>query len=158
MNDCGLIMSITAIACGIIKCCSEDDISILSVAFSQLGDTLATYLTQKELCENKQTDAVGIPRQITDSNANSNNNSNNGSVNNSNNNSGTNSYNGSSSNWNNSSSSNSNNGSGSSWSNDSGSNWNNGSGSNLCNNSGSNSPTAFHADSSLEEESCDRND
>lgn len=142
MNDCGLIMSITAIACGIIKCCSEDDISILSVAFSQLGDTLATYLTQKELCENKQTDAVGIPRQITDSNANSNNNSNN--------NSGTNSYNGSSSN--------SNNGSGSSWSNDSGSNWNNGSGTNLCNNSGSNSPTAFHADSSLEEESCDRND
>ncbi len=83
MNDCGLIMSITAIACGIIKCCSEDDITILSVAFSQLGDTLATYLTQKELCENKQTDADGIPRQITDSN--SNNNSNDGLVNNSNN-------------------------------------------------------------------------
>ena len=142
MNDCGLIMSITAIACGIIKCCSEDDISILSVAFSQLGDTLATYLTQKELCENKQMDAVGIPRQITDSNTNSNNNSNS--------NSGTNSKNGSSSNLNNSSSSN--------WNNGSSSNSGNGSGTNLCNNSDSNSPTAFHADSSLEGESRDRND
>lgn len=150
MNDCGLIMSITAIACGIIKCCSEDDLTILSVAFTQLGDTLATYLTQKELCENKQTDAVGIPRQITDSNTNSNNNSNSNSGTNSKNGSSTNSKNGSSSNWNNSSSSN--------WSNDTGSNSGNGSGTNLCNNSDSNSPTAFHADSSLEGGSRDRND
>ena len=146
MNDCGLIMSITAIACGIIKCCSEDDITILSVAFSQLGDTLATYLTQKELCENKQSDAVGIPKQITDSNANSNTNS--------------------GANWNNSSSSNSNNSSVPNWSNGSSSNWSNssdtnssnGSDTNLCNNSSMNSTTAFHADSSLEDDSRDMND
>jgi hypothetical protein len=68
MNDCELIMTITAIACGIIKCCSEDDITILSVAFTQLGDTLATYLTQKELCEDKKKEADCSPKQLTDSN------------------------------------------------------------------------------------------
>jgi len=51
MNDCELITFITAIACGITKCCSEDDISLLAVGFTQLGDTLATYLTQKEIRE-----------------------------------------------------------------------------------------------------------
>ncbi|MDF2510291.1 MAG: hypothetical protein K0S04_157 [Herbinix sp.] len=78
MNDCGLIMTITAIACGIIKCCSEDDITIMSAAFSQLGDTLATYLTQKELCESKQKDldCSPNPKQLTDSISNSNTNSN----------------------------------------------------------------------------------
>ena len=70
MNDCDLIVTITAIACGIIKCCSDDDISIMSAAFSQLGDTLATYLTQKELCENKQKNEDCTPKQLTDSKAN----------------------------------------------------------------------------------------
>lgn len=53
MSDCDLIAFVTTIACGIIKCCDEDEISILSVIFSQLGDTLATYLTQKEIREKR---------------------------------------------------------------------------------------------------------
>jgi hypothetical protein len=64
MKDCELIMTITAIACGIIKCCSDDDITIMSAAFSQLGDTLDTYLTQKELCESKQKNVDDGPKLI----------------------------------------------------------------------------------------------
>lgn len=64
MNDCDLIMTITAIACGIIKCCSDDDITIMAAAFVQLGDTLATYLTQKELRESNQKDEVSVPPQL----------------------------------------------------------------------------------------------
>jgi hypothetical protein len=64
MNDCELITFITAIACGIINCCSEDDISLLSVGFTQLGDTLSTYLTQKELREKKNSNASGNNKSI----------------------------------------------------------------------------------------------
>jgi hypothetical protein len=58
MDECELITLVTAIACTISKCCSDDDISILSVIFTQLGDTLTTVLTKRELCEknNKDTD------------------------------------------------------------------------------------------------------
>jgi hypothetical protein len=51
MDECELITLVTAIACTISKCCSDDDISILSVIFTQLGDTLTTVLTKRELCE-----------------------------------------------------------------------------------------------------------
>jgi len=51
MEDCELVMIISSIACAISKCCSEDEVSILSVVFTQLGDTLATLLTQKEIRE-----------------------------------------------------------------------------------------------------------
>ena len=70
MNDCDLILTITAIACGIINCCSDDDITIMSVAFSQLGDTLETYLTQKQLHEDKQNDIDFALKQLDDSKAN----------------------------------------------------------------------------------------
>jgi hypothetical protein len=51
MDDCELITLVTAVACAISKNCSENDISILSAVFSQLGDTLATVLTNRELKE-----------------------------------------------------------------------------------------------------------
>ncbi len=53
MLDCELITLISAIACAIIKCNDEDTISILAVSLTQLGDTLATYLTQKEIMEKR---------------------------------------------------------------------------------------------------------
>jgi len=56
MDECELITLVTAVACGISKCCSEDDISLLSVVMSQLGDTLATILTQREINEKKSKD------------------------------------------------------------------------------------------------------
>lgn len=53
MDDCELITLISTIACGITKYCSEDDISIMAVAFNQLGDTLSTYLVQKSIREKR---------------------------------------------------------------------------------------------------------
>lgn len=53
MLDCELITLISAIACAIIKCNDEDTISILAASLVQLGDTLATYLTQKEIKEKR---------------------------------------------------------------------------------------------------------
>ncbi len=49
MDDCELIFFITTVACAITKCFSEDEINLLAVGFTQLGDTLTTYLTQKDL-------------------------------------------------------------------------------------------------------------
>ncbi|HHV13853.1 MAG TPA: hypothetical protein GXX75_26660 [Clostridiales bacterium] len=69
MNDCELIMTITAIACGLIKCCPEEDLTIMAAAFTQLGDTLATYLTQKELCESKDKNAKTAPKLLDASDA-----------------------------------------------------------------------------------------
>ncbi|MDF2942017.1 MAG: hypothetical protein K0S01_875 [Herbinix sp.] len=53
MDECELITFVTVVACAISKSCSDDDISILSAIFTQLGDTLATILTKREICESK---------------------------------------------------------------------------------------------------------
>jgi len=53
MNDCELISLITALACTIIKCFPDEELELLAAALTQLGDTLATYLTQKGLREEK---------------------------------------------------------------------------------------------------------
>lgn len=55
MSDCSLITAVTGLACAIINNCSDDEIGLLSAVFSQLGDTLATYLTHKELCDSRKT-------------------------------------------------------------------------------------------------------
>ncbi len=59
MEDCDLIVLITTIACAITKCCTEDEINLLAASFVQLGDTLATYLVQKEL-KDKKNDVIEI--------------------------------------------------------------------------------------------------
>lgn len=48
MQPCEFVAYITTVACAISKCCSNDEIEILAAAFSQLGDTLATILVQKQ--------------------------------------------------------------------------------------------------------------
>ena len=53
MLDCELITLISAIACAIIKCNDENTIAILGASFTQLGDTLATYLVQQEIAEKR---------------------------------------------------------------------------------------------------------
>jgi hypothetical protein len=53
MDECELIALVTSVACAISKSCSDDDISVLSVVFCQLGDTLQTVLTQREIRNNK---------------------------------------------------------------------------------------------------------
>lgn len=51
MSECELIAFISTVACTLSKCCSTDELTILSVVFTQLGDTLATVLAKRELCE-----------------------------------------------------------------------------------------------------------
>ncbi len=63
MLDCELITLISAIACAIIKCNDEDTISILGASFTQLGDTLATYLVQKGIAE-KRANEVDTQQQL----------------------------------------------------------------------------------------------
>ena len=53
MNGCELISFITALACSMIKCFPDDDLELMAAGFTQLGDTLATYLTQKRIKESK---------------------------------------------------------------------------------------------------------
>jgi hypothetical protein len=40
------------LACTLSKCLSTDELTLLSVVLTQLGDSLATILTRRELCEN----------------------------------------------------------------------------------------------------------
>lgn len=54
MDECELIALVTAVACGISKCCQEDDITIMAAVFTQLGDTLTTILVQRELREDSK--------------------------------------------------------------------------------------------------------
>ncbi len=49
MQSCELVATITAIACAIANNCSEDEITVLAAAFSQLGDTLETILAQESI-------------------------------------------------------------------------------------------------------------
>lgn len=50
MDECELITLVSAIACAISKSCSDDDeLALLAAIFSQLGDTLATIITKREL-------------------------------------------------------------------------------------------------------------
>lgn len=51
MQSCELATYITALACAISKCCSEDEIAVISTALTQLGDTLATIAAQNQLCK-----------------------------------------------------------------------------------------------------------
>lgn len=50
MESCELAFTVTALACAIAKCCSEDELSVIAAAISQLGDTLATIIAQEAVC------------------------------------------------------------------------------------------------------------
>lgn len=53
MNACELTASITAIANALACNRTTDEINLLGVVFSQLGDTLQTIAAQKSICEGK---------------------------------------------------------------------------------------------------------
>lgn len=65
MNECELVALVTTFACGISKCCSQNEVTILSAVFTQLGDTLATILTIRELAEPNKNEVV-LPPVIPD--------------------------------------------------------------------------------------------
>ena len=54
MNHCELTASITAAANALACKYNNDDLAILAAAMVQLGDTLATIVTLRTICENIQ--------------------------------------------------------------------------------------------------------
>lgn len=50
MNSCELTASITALANALACNLTVDEINLLGVAFTQLGDTLLTIATQQSIC------------------------------------------------------------------------------------------------------------
>ena len=53
MDPCQLTASITAIANALACRLTTDQVNLLGVAFTQLGDTLLTIGTQREICEKR---------------------------------------------------------------------------------------------------------
>ena len=56
MNSCELTASITAVANALACKLTEDEMTLLGVTLTQLGDTLLTIVTQRSICSrnNKQ--------------------------------------------------------------------------------------------------------
>ena len=52
MNSCELTTSVTAVANALACKFTNDELALLASLFVQLGDTLATIVTQRTLCEN----------------------------------------------------------------------------------------------------------
>ena len=50
MNACELTTSITAIANLLAQNFTDDELNILGVALTQLGDTILTIATQRRIC------------------------------------------------------------------------------------------------------------
>ena len=50
MNSCELTASITAVANALACKLSEDELNLLGVTLTQLGDTLLTIATQRSIC------------------------------------------------------------------------------------------------------------
>ena len=51
MQSCELVSYITALACAISKNFSNDELTVVGAAFTQLGDTLTTIAVQNQLCD-----------------------------------------------------------------------------------------------------------
>lgn len=60
MQPCELVTFVTAIACSITKCCSEEELPVIAAVFTQLGDTIATILAQKEACSDKNNEEQSL--------------------------------------------------------------------------------------------------
>ena len=50
MNACELTASITALANTLARSLTEDELNLLGVVLTQLGDTLLTIATHKSIC------------------------------------------------------------------------------------------------------------
>lgn len=52
MDGCSLNLAVSALACAIAKDKSVDEITLLSLLFTQLGDSLATIAGGDTICNN----------------------------------------------------------------------------------------------------------
>lgn len=59
MKGCGLTASITALANMLAKTFGDDELTLLSLALTQLGDTLATLVAQRSICANNSAHKPG---------------------------------------------------------------------------------------------------
>ena len=55
MNTCELTMAVAAIANALACGRTADEVNMLGVIFTQLGDTLLTIGTQRGICEERKT-------------------------------------------------------------------------------------------------------
>lgn len=53
MDMCTRLVSLSAIACELAECLSDQELALLSSDLVVLSDMLANLLTQKEVCESK---------------------------------------------------------------------------------------------------------
>lgn len=62
MNGCYLNITVSALACAIADGKNEDELSLLSAFFTQLGDSLATIAVGNAVCNksNKNEDNINI--------------------------------------------------------------------------------------------------
>jgi len=51
MSPCELTAAITAIANGLARKMTDDELELWAVVLTQLGDTLATIVLQRSLCQ-----------------------------------------------------------------------------------------------------------
>lgn len=58
MDGCQLNMSISALACAIAKGKSQNELAILSVFFTQLGDAIETIATANSICSGDNENTV----------------------------------------------------------------------------------------------------
>ena len=54
MSPCELVSFVTAVACAIANTCDDDEIELLGVVFTQLGDTLLTIDVKQGLCQKEE--------------------------------------------------------------------------------------------------------
>lgn len=54
LDECELVTFISAVACAMAKCYTDDELSMLSAIFTQLGDSLATILARRDICSNSK--------------------------------------------------------------------------------------------------------
>lgn len=54
MNPCQLTTSVTALANALACRLSDEEAALLAAVLTQLGDTLATIVTQKDLCRSRR--------------------------------------------------------------------------------------------------------
>ena len=59
MNSCELTASITAAANALACKLTEDELNLLGVTLTQLGDTLLTIATYRGICDRKSDQASG---------------------------------------------------------------------------------------------------
>lgn len=65
MNACELTATVTALANALACRLSDDELTLLSAVFVQLGDTLATIVTQRGLCRQSPASAAAHTGKVS---------------------------------------------------------------------------------------------